>query len=108
MTVPVGCTAVIFTSCRTAQREEDYAQMAARMDELVHQQPGFINSTSVRDPHARVGITVAYFTDEKAARAWKQHSEHLIAQQRGASDFYEWYVVTVATVTRSYGREGTI
>ena len=102
MTIPIGCTTVVFTSRRTTTHAEDYAAMAARMDELVRQQPGFIDSISTRDPQTRIGITVAYFMDDESARSWKQHAEHLVAQQRGARDFYEWYAVTVATVTRAY------
>ena len=102
MTVPSGSVAVIFTSRRTMTHADDYAAMAARMDELVRQQPGFIDSISTRDPQTRIGITVAYFIDDSAARAWKQDAEHLIAQRRGATDFYEWYAVTVATVTRAH------
>ena len=50
--------AVIFTSRRTADHDEEYAVMAARMDELVREQPGFISITSVRDPLTREGVTV--------------------------------------------------
>lgn len=95
--------AVIFTSRRTVDHEEEYARMAARMDELVREQPGFISITSVRDPRTREGITVGYFTDEDAVRAWRQHPEHVEAQRRGAADFYEEYYVIVATVKREYG-----
>jgi heme-degrading monooxygenase HmoA len=94
--------AVIFTSRRTVDHEEEYARMAARMDELVREQPGFISITSVRDPRTREGITVGYFTDEDAVRAWRQHPEHVEAQRRGIADFYEEYHVIVATVEREY------
>jgi hypothetical protein len=42
--------AVIFTSRRTPDHDEEYAVMAARMDQLVREQPGFISITSVRNP----------------------------------------------------------
>ena len=106
MNVPIGCTAVIFTSCRTTTHADDYLAIATRMDELVREQPGFVAAVSTRDPQTRIGITVAYFADDESARAWKQHGEHLIAQQRGVRDFYEWYAVTVATVTRAYATDG--
>lgn len=98
--------AVIFTSRRTVDHEGDYARMAARMDELVREQPGFLSITSVRDPRTREGVTVASFTDEDAVRAWRQHPEHIEAQRRGIADFYEEYHVTVATVDREYGTHG--
>ncbi len=95
--------AVIFTSRRTLDHEEEYSVMAARMDELVREQPGFVSITSVRDPRTREGITVACFIDEDAVRAWRQQPEHAEAQRRGIADFYEEYHVTVANVAREYG-----
>lgn len=95
--------AVIFTSRRTPDHDEEYAAMAARMDELVREQPGFISITSVRDPLTRQGVTVGYFVDEESVRAWREHPEHAEAQRRGIADFYEEYRVTVAGVVREYG-----
>lgn len=95
--------AVIFTSRRTLDHEDEYAALAIRMEELVRQQPGFLDMVSVRDPQTRVGVTVAYFEDEVAVRAWKAHPEHADAQRRGIADLYEEYHVTVAEVRRDYG-----
>jgi len=96
---------VIFTSRRTVHHEAEYARMAARMDELVREQPGFVSVTSARDPRTREGITVACFTGEDSVRAWRRHPEHAEAQRRGIADFYEEYHVTVATVDREYGTQ---
>jgi heme-degrading monooxygenase HmoA len=95
--------AVIFTSRRTLDHPGEYAAMAARMDQLVREEPGFVSVTSVRDPLTREGVTVAYFLDEDAVRAWREHPEHAEAQRRGIADFYEEYHVTVASVAREYG-----
>jgi heme-degrading monooxygenase HmoA len=95
-------TAVIFTSLRT-EGENGYGRMSARMEALAEKQPGFLGMESARDG---LGITVSYWRDEAAARAWKQVAEHLIAQRRGRDVWYADYQVRVATVTRSYGPEG--
>jgi heme-degrading monooxygenase HmoA len=97
--------AVVFVSRRTATHDEEYARTAARMEELVRDQPGFLGMVSVRDPVTRQGITVAYFEDDESVTAWKSNAEHAAAQQRGIADFYEGYHVTVAHVTRQYGFE---
>ena len=97
-----SCVAVIFTSTRTDSNVEDYAIMAARMDELVRLQPGYLEHVSVRDPVTREGITVAYFTDEESVAAWRAVSEHTLAQQLGRSTFYSQYAVQVSHVFRSY------
>jgi heme-degrading monooxygenase HmoA len=95
-------TAVIFTSLRT-EGENGYGRMSARMEALAEKQPGFLGMESARDG---LGITVSYWRDEAAARAWKEVAEHLIAQRRGREVWYADYQVRVATVTRSYGPEG--
>jgi len=92
----------VFVSRRTAELADEYGPMADRMDELAREQPGFIDMVSVRDPDTRQGITVAWFEDEASVLAWKQHPEHVLAQQRGIADFYEGYDVTVAQALRQY------
>ena len=97
---------VVFTSRRTVEHDDEYHEMAARMEELVALQPGFQRVMSVRDPISRRGITVAYFEDDAAVLAWKAHPEHAQAQRRGIAAFYDDYEVTVADVRRQYGRRG--
>ena len=90
--------AVIFTSLRT-EGDHGYAVMSERMNDLARQQPGFLGVESARED---LGITVSYWADEQSAAAWKQVSEHVIAQNRGRSTWYSEYQVRVATVTRAY------
>ena len=91
--------AVVFTSVRTAG-DQGYAVMSRRMDELAARQPGYLGIESARGD---VGITVSYWVDEEAARAWKQVAEHLVAQRRGREAWYADYRVRVAVVHRDYG-----
>lgn len=95
-------TAVIFTSVRTAA-DDGYATMSRRMEELAAEQPGYLGHESARE---EVGITVSYWTDDAAARAWKAVAEHVIAQERGRTRWYADYQVRVARVERSYGPDG--
>jgi heme-degrading monooxygenase HmoA len=94
-------TAVIFTS--VMRSDQGYAAMAARMEELAAQQPGYLGIESARDG---LGITVSYWSSASAAAAWKGVAEHVIAQQRGRSAWYASYRVRVATVERDYGFPG--
>jgi heme-degrading monooxygenase HmoA len=97
-------TAVIFTSVRSeAGGDDGYAAMAEQMDRLARQQPGYLGIESAR---AGVGITVSYWVDDAAARAWKQVAEHLVAQRLGREVWYRDYRVRVATVQRDYGPRG--
>jgi heme-degrading monooxygenase HmoA len=93
--------AVVFTSLRTDD-DHGYATMSRRMEELASAQPGYLGLESVRDDGS--GITVSYWVDEASAAAWKQVTEHLVAQERGRSSWYDDYRVRVATVTRDYGK----
>jgi heme-degrading monooxygenase HmoA len=76
--------------------------MGARMQELAKQQPGYLGYESVRDEDG-FGITVSYWVDDDAARAWKDVHEHAVAQQRGKDTWYADYQVRVANVVRAYG-----
>jgi heme-degrading monooxygenase HmoA len=93
--------AVIFTSERTDADEEGYETTAAAMAELASTQPGYLGIESTRS--SAFGITVAYWTDEAAAVAWKQVAAHREAQRLGRDRWYRGYRVRVATVTRDYG-----
>jgi len=92
-------TAVIFTSRRTADDDEGYDAMSARMEALAAEQPGFLGIESARGDDG-FGITVSYWADAAAARAWKRHAEHVVAQQLGRSRWYDHYRLRVATVER--------
>lgn len=92
--------AVIFSSTRTAG-DHGYGAMAQRMVELAAEQPGYLGVESVRDANG-FGITVSYWTDPAAIRAWKEHAEHLLAQERGYQEWYRHYEIRVAKVERAY------
>lgn len=93
-------TAVIFTALRT-EVESGYAATADRMEQLAAEQPGYLGFESARGPDG-LGISVSYWIDDGAAKAWKQVGEHLLAQQRGMTQWYDEYRVRVATVHRDY------
>lgn len=102
MAIAPSSTAVIFTSTRTTEFDDEYRVVAASMDDMVRQQPGFVSVESVRDPLTRRGITVSYWVNDESARAWKQVAEHVEAQRAGRERFYTEYSIVVAQVTRSY------
>jgi heme-degrading monooxygenase HmoA len=91
--------AVIFTSLRSDE-DRGYSAMADAMFALAQQQPGYLGVESARED---VGITVSYWRDEQAARAWKDVAAHLVAQRRGRDVWYSDYRVRVARVVREYG-----
>lgn len=90
--------AVIFTSVR---QDDDpaYETMAEKMALLAKAQPGFLGMDSARQD---IGITVSYWRNEAAIKAWKQHTDHLAAQQMGRKRWYRDYQIRVARVGRAY------
>ena len=93
--------AVIFTSLRTSTNE-GYGNMAERMAELAMQQPGYLGHESARDG---VGITISYWQSVEDIKNWKQHTEHLYAQQQGREKWYSAYKTRICLVERDYGFE---
>ena len=94
-TPPPPYVAVIFTSVRT-DGDDGYAAM----ERLARDQPGYLGIEAAREG---VGITVSYWRDEAAAKAWKEVGAHLVAQRRGREVWYRDYRVRIAHVTRDYG-----
>jgi heme-degrading monooxygenase HmoA len=95
------CYAVIFSSQRTAQANDEYEAAAAAMVELASKQPGFLGVESARGPDG-FGITVSYWDSLEAIRRWKDVPSHAAVQERGRTTFYERYEVRVAVVEREY------
>ena len=90
--------AVIFTSTQT-KNIEGYYEMAEQMETLVKKQEGFLRVDSARN---EIGITVSYWESLESIKNWKQNSEHLFAQQKGRTNWYNWYKVRICKVEREY------
>ncbi|WP_452598315.1 antibiotic biosynthesis monooxygenase family protein [Pontimicrobium sp. MEBiC01747] len=90
--------AVIFTSTRT-KGDNGYGDMAELMEILAKQQEGFISIDSAR---SEVGITVSYWKSLEAIKQWKQQTDHVLAQQKGREDWYNWYNVRICKVEYEY------
>jgi len=98
--------AVIFTSTLTKDTI-GYSEMAQKMEALAKTQTGFLGIDSARENTSTalsgaLGITVSYWKSLEAIKTWKQHSEHLIAQQKGRNQWYSWYNTRICKVEREY------
>jgi heme-degrading monooxygenase HmoA len=90
--------AVIFTSTQT-ETTTGYSEMANKMETLAKQQKGYIGMDSAKN---EVGITVSYWESLEAIKNWKANSQHLLAQQKGREQWYNWYNVRICKVEREY------
>lgn len=100
-TYPPSTIAVIFVSERMHDDDAGYADAAEAMARIASEQPGYLGIDSARGED-RIGITVSYWADEAAARAWHDHAEHAAIREAGRGRWYRWYDLHVAAVTRSY------
>ena len=96
--------AAIFTSQRADTEYELYAHTSEQMITLAQKQPGFLGVESVREEDG-LGITVSYWTDRQAIKAWGEVAEHRVAMQLGRIEFYSWFQLRIARVEteRSFG-----
>ena len=92
--------AVIFCNQRR-EGDHGYAEAAARMVELVQQQPGFVGVRSVRGADG-LGITVSYWDSLEAIAAWRAEAEHAATRERGRADWYAHYELQVVKLERAY------
>lgn len=92
--------AVIFASVRSSG-DGGYAEMAGRMLSLARGRDGYLGSDSGRGPDG-LGITVSYWRDLDAVKAWKADAEHREAQRLGREDWYTAFTVRIARVERAY------
>lgn len=91
---------VVIFRAHVRQFDADYSAMAARMRELAFAEFGCLGFTATTEGDQE--IAVSYWSDEASIRAWKQHTEHLDAQQLGRDRWYMSYEVDIAEVKRSY------
>jgi len=90
---------VIFRA-RIRKLDDEYARVAARMRELAIAEFGCIEFHAVSEGAEEVALS--YWPDEDSIRRWRNHPEHLLAQQTGRERWYESYSVQVARITRQY------
>lgn len=90
--------AVIFTYKRTSD-SEGYAEMSARVNEIVKSQPGFLG---VEDAFSDIGISVSYWKDLDSIKGWQKNLDHGEAKAKGKEIWYSQYKVRIAKVEMEY------
>ena len=75
--------------------------LGERMVALATAMPGFV---SYKDFNAADGeaVTVVEFASEPELLAWRNHPEHVAAQERGRREFFSDYKIQICHVERAY------
>ena len=77
-----------------------YPEMAAKLFELAKQQPGFLGIES--GFQKGFALAVSYWASLEAIESWSKNSLHVIAKEKGKSDWFKKYVTRIAKVERVY------
>lgn len=91
---------VVIFRATIRQLDAEYSQTAARMRELALTEFGCIEFQGVCEGNQEVALS--YWPSEENIRAWKNHPEHIQAQQLGSERWYESYHVQVCEIKRDY------
>jgi heme-degrading monooxygenase HmoA len=96
--------AVIFEFTPAPGKTEDYFGLAAGLKADVEKFDGFI-SIERFESVTRPGkfVSLSFWRDEEALRAWRNVEAHRAAQARGRGGVFADYRLRVAAVMRDYG-----
>ncbi|MBZ9850924.1 antibiotic biosynthesis monooxygenase [Mesorhizobium sp. CA14] len=98
--------AVIFEVEPAEGKRDAYLGIAAELKPLLESIDGFISVErfqSLADPK-RV-LSLSFWRDEEAVKAWRNTAEHRQAQQAGRGGIFAGYRLRIAHVVRDYGME---
>jgi len=95
--------AVIFRA-KLAHSDDAYFQTAKRLRELALGTYGCLDFVSLMEGDEEIAIS--YWENEKQIMNWKKDIEHMRAQEKGRTRWYESYSVEVCKVERSYQGSG--
>jgi heme-degrading monooxygenase HmoA len=93
--------AVIFRSRLRPEAIEEYGPVARELAALSAEQPGYMSAKTFTAADGE-RVTLAFFEDDDAVRAWATHPRHREVQQMGRERFYSRYSVQVCSVVRDY------
>ena len=96
--------AVIFEVQPAEGKRDAYLGIAANLRPLLDGVDGFISIErfqSLADPN-RV-LSLSFWRDEEAVKAWRNTEEHRQAQQAGRGGIFAGYRLRIAHVVRDYG-----
>ena len=94
--------AVIFTSQHVNRADPEYDAAGNEMAALAATMPGYLGIESAQNPDG-FGITVSYWQDEAAAKAWRANVEHAAVRARGRDSWYASWHLYVTRIERDYG-----
>ena len=96
--------AVLFEVLPSAGQRQRYLDLAAALRPTLETMDGFISVErfcSLADPEKL--LSLSFWRDEAAVRAWRNIPQHRATQAVGRSDVFDDYRLRIAEVVRDYG-----
>ncbi|MBY5979583.1 antibiotic biosynthesis monooxygenase family protein [Ferrimonas balearica] len=93
---------VVIFRARVVQLDARYSTMAAQLRERALNQFGCLEFVAVTEGDEEIALS--YWDSEAAIQAWREDSEHQVAQTLGKASWYQHYSVEVAQIQRRYQR----
>ena len=85
-------------------RREDYLDIAAKLRPILQTIDGFISVERFESITEKGKmLSLSFFRDEEAVKAWRNTEEHRAAQKAGRSGVFSNYRLRIAAVARDYG-----
>ena len=98
--------AVIFEVRPKEGRAGEYFDIAASLRADLAKIDGFISIERFESVTTRGKfVSLSFWRDEEAVRAWRNLENHRAAQARGRTEVFADYRLRIATVIRDYGME---
>jgi heme-degrading monooxygenase HmoA len=96
--------AVIFEVTPDPEHYQEYLDLAAALRPELEKIDGFISIErfSSLTTEGKI-LSLSFWRDEDAIRAWRTHARHRSAQAKGRATIFEDYRLRVAGVVRDYG-----
>ncbi len=95
--------AVIFEVEMNPGRDQDYFALAGRLKPELEAIDGFISVERFQSlSNEGKYVSVSFWRDEQAVKAWREHAEHRLAQAQGKRGIFADFRICVAEVVRDY------
>ena len=94
-----GQVVTVFRSRLRPENEASYAEEAARIHSLAATMPGLVDVKAFLSEDGE-RVTLVTFSDQATHEAWRDQSDHLVAQSRGRGEFYSEYSLQVCSTVR--------
>lgn len=97
--------AIIFEVWPAPGRSQEYFDLAAELRADLEKMDGFISVERFESLTTKGKfLSLSFWRDEEAVRAWRNLEPHRSAQARGRGGIFADYRLRVASIVRDYGR----